>query len=194
MISFNSVKQGETFFDEYIINKSRFLCYIKHIDTQQQAEDFLVEINEKHKDATHCCYAYVLTNTSKASDDGEPSGTAGMPILQVLKKKNLVNLIAIVVRYFGGIKLGAGGLVRAYTNSVVECLNKVNICKYQEAFLYTKLLNYKEYETFIRFLLQKGAVISKTEFLQEVKITFVAPIDIEFVDAQKENKILFSFD
>ncbi|SCG83576.1 IMPACT family member yvyE [Proteiniborus sp. DW1] len=104
--------------DEIIINKSRFIGYAKPIISEDEAIAFIQEIKSKHKDATHNVYAYVFgesNNIQRYSDDGEPSGTAGIPVLEVIKKEDLRNVVVVVTRYFGGIKLGAGGLVRAYT-------------------------------------------------------------------------------
>lgn len=104
--------------DEIIINKSRFIGYSQPIDTEKDALDFIEEIKSRHRDATHNVYAYVVgqnSNTQRFSDDGEPSGTAGIPALEVIKKEDLRNVVVVVTRYFGGIKLGGGGLIRAYT-------------------------------------------------------------------------------
>jgi len=104
--------------DEIIINKSKFIGYAKPVSSEDEAINFIQEIKSKHKDATHNVYAYVLgenNNIQRYSDDGEPSGTAGVPVLEVIKKEDLRDVAVVVTRYFGGIKLGAGGLVRAYT-------------------------------------------------------------------------------
>jgi len=104
--------------DEIIVNKSRFIGYSKPISSEDEAIAFIQEIKSKHKDATHNVYAYVYgenNNIQRYSDDGEPSGTAGIPVLEVIKKEDLRNVVVVVTRYFGGIKLGTGGLVRAYT-------------------------------------------------------------------------------
>ena len=106
----NSVKNNE---HTIIIKNSRFICYIYKVDNIDEINKTLSETRVKYYDATHCCYAYILDNIKKESDDGEPSGTAGIPMLQVLEKNNLNHVLCIVVRYFGKIKLGAGGLVRA---------------------------------------------------------------------------------
>lgn len=103
--------------DEVVINKSRFIGYAKPVESEEEAQSFIAEIKEKHKDATHNVYAYMVgenSNIQRYSDDREPSGTAGIPILEMLKKEDLKNVVVVVTRYFGGIKLGAGGLVRAY--------------------------------------------------------------------------------
>ncbi|WP_026893985.1 YigZ family protein [Clostridiisalibacter paucivorans] len=116
--------------DEIIINKSRFIGYAKPIDSQQDAIDFIEEIKSKHRDATHNVLAYVFgenSNIQRYSDDGEPSGTAGIPVLEVIKKEDLRNVVIVVTRYFGGKKLGAGGLVRAYTKGAKIALDAANI-------------------------------------------------------------------
>ena len=113
----------ETF--ELIINKSRFIAYKLELSSLEDVKLFLEKLRKEHKKANHVCYAYVYskeTVNEKCSDDGEPGGTAGYPILNVIKKKNLTNTLVAVVRYFGGIKLGAGGLTRAYTKATAEVL------------------------------------------------------------------------
>ena len=107
-----------------MIEKSRFICYMKHVKTEEEYKEYLSSIRKKHHDATHVCSAFVCHNIQRSNDDGEPSGTAGAPILNVLNKNGLDEMCALVVRYFGGIKLGAGGLIRAYGNAVSECLKQ----------------------------------------------------------------------
>lgn len=104
------------------INKSKFITYLIKVDNLDSIKKELDKLKNKYNDATHVCYAYVLDGMEKASDDGEPSGTAGKPILEILKKNEIDYILAVVVRYFGGIKLGAGGLVRAYANSVNDLI------------------------------------------------------------------------
>ena len=121
-------KTAET---ETDIKKSRFLSFIKRTESEEEAKAFINEIKKKHKAATHNCSAYIVGKSAliqKADDDGEPQGTAGVPILEVLKKEELYNVAVVVTRYFGGIKLGAGGLIRAYSqgaSSAVEAAGKV---------------------------------------------------------------------
>lgn len=108
---------------EIIIQKSRFLTYVNRAETEEQAQDFINSIKVKHKDATHNCSAYIIgehDNIQKANDDGEPSGTAGVPMLEVLKKQGIKDTVVVVTRYFGGIKLGGGGLIRAYGKATTE--------------------------------------------------------------------------
>ena len=109
---------------EIIINKSKFISIITKVETRDEVKDKLKEIKKKYKGATHYCYAYIINGYQKCSDDKEPSGTAGLPILNILKTNELNYILCVVVRYFGGIKLGAGGLVRAYSSSVKEVINK----------------------------------------------------------------------
>ena len=117
----------ENISNEIIINKSRFITYIYKVNSILEVNNILNELKCKYKDATHYCFAYIIGNIKRFNDDGEPSHTAGMPILNVLESKDLNNVLAVVIRYFGGIKLGAGGLVRAYTNSVTKALKEENI-------------------------------------------------------------------
>ena len=113
--------------NEIIINKSRFITILTNINDIDKIKEKLENIKKQYKDATHYCYAYIINNHEKCSDNGEPSGTAGMPILNVLKQNDLTNVLCVVIRYFGGIKLGAGGLIRAYSSSASEALNKATI-------------------------------------------------------------------
>ena len=115
---------------EIIIEKSRFIAQITRAETEAQAQEFIQTIKKKHWNASHNCSAYLIGENDqiqKANDDGEPSGTAGVPILEVLKKRNLKDTVVVVTRYFGGIKLGAGGLIRAYGKATSEGLNEVGI-------------------------------------------------------------------
>lgn len=115
---------------EINIQKSRFIAHIKRVETEQEAQEFIQAIKKKYWDATHNCSAYLIgehDQIQKANDDGEPSGTAGVPILEVLKKRNLKDTVVVVTRYFGGIKLGAGGLIRAYGKATSEGLDAVGI-------------------------------------------------------------------
>lgn len=115
---------------EKIIEKSKFLTFSARVESEEEAKAFIAKIRSKHSLATHVCYAFIadkVGNLQRFSDDGEPQGTAGMPILDVLKNKKLFETVVVVVRYFGGIKLGAGGLVRAYSSSASENLDGADI-------------------------------------------------------------------
>ena len=121
----NTIKKEIT--NEIIINKSKFITILTNISSKEEIITKINNIKKEYKDATHYCYAYIIDNQEKCSDDKEPSGTAGLPILNVLKQNNLTNILCVVIRYFGGIKLGAGGLIRAYSSSASEALNKTQI-------------------------------------------------------------------
>jgi uncharacterized YigZ family protein len=115
---------------EINIQRSRFIAHITRAETESAAQEFIQTIKKKHWDASHNCSAYLIGENDqiqKANDDGEPSGTAGVPILEVLKKRNLKDTVVVITRYFGGIKLGAGGLIRAYGKSTSEGLDAVGI-------------------------------------------------------------------
>ena len=116
--------------DEFIVNKSRFIGYAAPVQTEEEALAFLQGIRTKHKDATHNCYAYVIGQNAgimRYSDDGEPGGTAGLPMMEVIKAQGVVNCCVVVTRYFGGVLLGAGGLVRAYTQGCVVGLKAAQV-------------------------------------------------------------------
>lgn len=156
-----------------IIKNSRFICYVYQVETMGEINKLLEDTRIKYYDATHCCYAYILDNVKKESDDGEPSGTAGIPMLQVLEKNNLNHVLCIVIRYFGKIKLGAGGLVRAYTKSVTETLKNSIITlipgiKVSLIFGYEKLKN-------VDYLLRNVVIINKyfnDKIIYEINIDF----------------------
>ena len=115
---------------EIVIEKSRFICTLKKVGSETEAQEFIKSIKKEFWDATHNCSAYIINDMQqRSSDDGEPSGTAGVPMLEVLRKKSLTGVAAVVTRYFGGIKLGAGGLVRAYTNSVVHAVEEAGLAR-----------------------------------------------------------------
>ena len=110
-----------------IIKKSKFITKLYKINSIKEVNGIINDLKSEYKDSTHICYAYILNSIEKCVHDGEPSGTAGLPILNVLKHNNLNYILAIVIRYFGGIKLGAGGLVRAYSNSITDTLKLCDI-------------------------------------------------------------------
>lgn len=124
------------------IKNSKFITYIYPVNTKKEIDNYLEQAKNTYPDATHHCYAYILDQTRKESDDGEPSGTAGIPILQVLEKQELNHVLCIVIRYFGKIKLGAGGLVRAYSKSASECL-KEHTCILEEGYLCNITFSYE---------------------------------------------------
>ncbi len=130
--------------NEIIIEKSRFITYLFNVDSSQKAKDKIQEIRKEHNEATHVVYAYILENDSRSNDDNEPKGTAGLPTLEVLRKENLINVLAITVRYFGGIKLGASGLLRAYTKGVSESLKLATFTTLKESITIELTITYKD--------------------------------------------------
>ena len=142
-----------------IVKNSKFICLIYNISSILEVDKCLKNVKATYKDATHYCYGYIFNEIKKESDDGEPSGTAGIPILQVLEKNNLNMVLCVVVRYFGGIKLGSGGLVRAYTKSVVECL-KGHIKVLTLGYHITITFEYK-YVKQVDYILQNSIILNK---------------------------------
>ncbi len=127
-----TIKENKTY--EYTINKSVFITKLYRIDDVNLVKNILDDLRKEYKDATHYCYAYVIDDNKKSSDDGEPGGTAGVPIMDVLNKANLNNVLCVVVRYFGGIKLGAGGLIRAYRKAVSDCIGESELLEQVEGY------------------------------------------------------------
>ncbi|MDH5161262.1 YigZ family protein [Heyndrickxia oleronia] len=130
---------------EIIIQKSRFIAHIHRATTEEEALHFIQEIKKKHWNATHNCSAYMIgqqNQIQKANDDGEPTGTAGIPMLEVLKKRDLKDTVVVVTRYFGGIKLGAGGLIRAYGKSTSEGINATGIVERKRMTIITTKIDY----------------------------------------------------
>ena len=173
--------------NEIIIKNSKFICYLYKITDIDEINNILNIIKEEHKDATHHCFAYILDSIKRSSDDGEPSGTAGIPILKVLENNNLNNILAIVVRYFGGIKLGAGGLVRAYTKSVTNTLSPGNIVKLTKGYNIIIEFNYNQIKE-IDYLL-KDITIKNKEFNNTIKYNLEIPAS--FLETIKINKITY---
>lgn len=157
--------------NEIIITKSKFITFLMPVNSLEETKQLIKEYNEKYKDATHVCYSYILDeNTFKYYDDGEPSSTAGAPIYQVLKNNDLVYTMCIVVRYFGGTKLGVGGLIKAYTNSALQCLNKAPQIPYEKLFKYSLTCSYSIYEKLEYVLRQNNIQIVDKCFDEEVNI------------------------
>lgn len=177
MESFLSVKKDEIYTSEIVINKSRFLGFAKFVESGDEAESFLNELREKYKDARHICFAYKLRNSARLSDDGEPSGTAGKPILNIIEKKGLVNVVIAVVRYFGGVKLGAGGLLRAYSGSAVDTIEKAKIVEWLSSKIYEVELDYKDYQPFINNIKGRKIKVIDTNFDNGATLKVVASSD-----------------
>lgn len=155
-----------------VIEKSRFITYLEYCENEEQYKEYLKTIKKKHYDATHVCSAFLGKDTRRSSDDGEPSGTAGVPMLSCLDKHGMENTAAFVVRYFGGIKLGAGGLIRAYSSSVSEAIKQADLVEGRIFNQYTITLNY-ETANRIDYLLNKECEEVETEYSENVKYTFL---------------------
>ena len=155
-----------------VIEKSRFITYLEYCENEEQYKEYLKTIKKKHYDATHVCSAFLGKDTRRSSDDGEPSGTAGVPMLSCLDKHGMENTAAFVVRYFGGIKLGAGGLIRAYSSSVSEAIKQADLVEDRIFNQYTITLNY-EIANRIDYLLNKECEEVETEYSENVKYTFL---------------------
>ena len=147
---------------EIIINKSRFITLLFKVKNEDEVKNYINEVKNEYKDATHYCFSYIIDNTKRFNDDGEPGGTAGMPILNVLESNNLNYVLCVVVRYFGGIKLGAGGLVRAYSKSTSEALNNIKLNKLEIGKIITIKFNYDKQKLIDNLL--KEIIINKKEF------------------------------
>lgn len=169
--------------DEIIINKSRFIGYSNPISSEEEALEFIEKIKTKHRDATHNVYAYVFgenSNIQRFSDDGEPSGTAGIPVLEVIKKEDLRNVVVVVTRYFGGVKLGAGGLIRAYTKGAKIGLDAGVIV---DMVLHRKLkleIDYTLHGKVENYLLSNGTIIDNVTYAEGVSFyVYVKSQEIE---------------
>ena len=157
---------------ENVIEKSRFIAAAIHVDTVEQAVEFIEAKRKRYYDATHNCYAYIVDDKAKFSDDGEPQGTAGMPMYECIKAQALNRVCVVVTRYFGGVKLGAGGLVRAYsgaTSDVLKAANKVpmRLCRTADVTIDYSLLKA------LRKAMQGVAVEKNVEFFDKVTVQYL---------------------
>lgn len=161
-----------------VIEKSEFICYLKRCNDVEEFKEFLNSVKKYHYDATHHCSAYISKDVKRSNDDGEPSGTAGMPILNALEKRNMEDTGAVVVRYFGGIKLGAGGLIRAYSNAILKAIDiakkveKISIRKYELKVSY-------EISSRIDYYLRNNTQLIDTIYDVDVTYIYATNDDIE---------------
>ena len=176
--------------NEIIINKSRFITYLYKIKNKEEFILYLNKLKKEYKDATHICYAYIINNEIKFSDDKEPNGSAGLPIYNVLKNNNLNYIACLVIRYFGGIKLGGSGLVRAYSNSVSLCLKETKIIEYQEKIKITITIPYTK-SSLIESIINKDNIIEK-KYLDD--ITYKVLITKEELDKLNNLQIPIKYD
>ncbi len=164
----------EDYQHEIEIKKSRFICFLKRISSEEEAKEFIQQIKKEHWKANHNCSAFVLgerNETQRSSDDGEPSGTAGVPILEVLKKNDLINVCAVVTRYFGGTKLGAGGLIRAYSGATAQAISTVGIVEGRLQQEIIVQIDYQNWGKLENFLTQEKITVKETQFTEQVMPT-----------------------
>lgn len=167
---FKTIKENAS--AEIVEKKSKFIANIFYVETKEEAEEKIKEVNKKYHDARHNCYAYrIITDNGiieKASDDGEPSGTAGAPMLTILSKNNLANILVVVTRYFGGILLGTGGLVKAYSAACILGIDNADIVEKNIADLYKIEISYADIDKFKYFARNNNIIILKEEYLGNV--------------------------
>ena len=168
-MEFRTIKEDGQVQEE--IKKSRFICHAKRVYSEEEARDFITAIKKEHYKATHNCSAFIVGERSeikRTSDDGEPSGTAGVPMLGVLENHNLTNVCVVVTRYFGGIKLGAGGLIRAYAGSVALAVKEIGIIEIKEQAGITIQMSYAQYQEYGNFLREHKLIELETNFTDQV--------------------------
>ena len=154
--------------------KSKFIANIFYVENEKENKKILKKIKKKYYDARHNCYAYRIKNENgilqKQSDDGEPSGTAGSPMLNILEKKELINVIAIVTRYFGGILLGTGGLVKAYSEALKEALRNVEYAQIEQGYILEIITTYEDINKIEHLLIQNDVAIVNKEYTEKIKL------------------------
>lgn len=167
------------------IKKSKFICHVKRVSSEEEARDFINSIKKEHYKATHNCSAFIIGEQSdikRTSDDGEPSGTAGVPMLGVLEHHHITNSCVVVTRYFGGIKLGAGGLIRAYAGSVAQAVREIGLVEIKEQVVLGITLSYSQYQEFANFLKDHQLAEQDPLFTDQVATTI-------FVDKEDTSSI-----
>lgn len=190
---FKTIKEDVS--GEIIEKKSRFIANIFYIESEEEAEVIIKNIKKKYYDARHNCFAYRIDkeNISKFSDDGEPSGTAGAPILNIIEGKELRNILVIVTRYFGGILLGTGGLVRAYSDATTEALKKANIIKMIYGKIIRLEIEYKDLKTIEYYLKREKINISNVEYKDKISLKVeVTEEDTKKIENMINNKIILA--
>lgn len=167
---------------EYVEKRSRFITTLRHCETEAEASAFLDEMRSKYWDATHNCYTYTVEEgkMSRFSDDGEPHGTAGKPMMDVVEGSKIKNIAVVVTRYFGGVLLGTGGLVRAYSKAVQDVLAKASVYKMVPSAVLEIVCDYPNHQKLVNLLLSCGCEINNTDFTENVTIEFSLPeADVE---------------
>lgn len=184
MENYKTIKDNGLFEEE--IKKSRFICQIKRITTEEEGKAFITAIKKEHYKANHSCSAMIIGDKSqikRSSDDGEPSGTAGIPMLSVLEKQGLTNLVVVVTRYFGSIKLGTGGLIRAYSGVTAAAIKELGIVDVKKQAGLEVTLTYPQYQTYAQFLEQVALMETETLFSDTITTAI-------YFDPEREEEIL----
>lgn len=179
-----------------IIERSKFICHLFHVESEEEAKAYIETVNKEHSLATHNCYAYIADEkglVQKFSDDGEPQGTAGIPMLNALKAQGLKQTLAIVTRYFGGIKLGTGGLARAYGGAVTECVKEAEIVNMHPVLILKAETDYDEYSKLNNLIMRLNLPVIDTIFDNLVTVKFAIKIENENSEKQFLEKILDMF-
>lgn len=185
---------NQTFTNEIIIEKSKFIGIIKPLNNKDDVKNILNEIKKEYPKATHYCYGYIVNGLQKSNDDGEPSSTAGKPILETLLKNDLFNVILIVVRYFGGIKLGVGGLTRAYVDSASQTIKKSILLTKKEVEIYKINTSYELNDVLNRYLIKKSIIVIDVQYLENIEYTISCEkLDIDDLKNYMQGKIEISF-
>ncbi len=183
MVNYKTVASDEIFSAEYEVKKSIFIAHVKNVETENSAREFVQEIRKKYFDATHNCSAWILGETGnlqKSNDDGEPGGTAGNPILETIKKNELTNTAVVVTRYFGGIKLGAGGLIRAYSHTAALGIDAAKIIRMTTFQQISLTLEYSFLAQVENFLRHKKISVTNSEYTELVTLNVILlPEDVE---------------
>ena len=178
LISYKTVKKECS--AEFTEKKSVFIGHVKPVPDEHSALDFISQTRKKYNDASHNVYAYIIrdTNIVRFSDDGEPNSTAGIPTLSVLQKNDLTNVVAVVTRYFGGILLGAGGLVRAYSHAAKLAVDESGITLYENHIEFDVLCGYSDYDKLLKFIKSENIIIDNTVFGENIVLSLAVKYDL----------------
>lgn len=176
-----TIKEAITY--QEIIKKSKFITYLHPVNSLNEAKEIIKKYQLEHKEATHVCYSYIIDeNTYKYYDDGEPSNSAGMPIYQVLKNNKLIYIVCVIVRYFGGVKLGVGGLCHAYSSGALNSLKNATVIEYKKTDNYIIEISYPNFDIFNYYLEKKGIAVIDKQFLDNIYISI-------FIDEDTKSEI-----
>ena len=195
MNNFKTIKKSVS--AEIIERKSKFIANIFYIENVEEADEYISKIKKQYHDAKHNCFAYIIMGENgeiikKFSDDGEPTGTAGAPILEILEKQNLCNVLVVVTRYFGGILLGTGGLVRAYSSATLEAINKTDTINKTCGYEVEITVNYKKIGELKYYLEKKNIKIININYSENVEIKAEIPEDLLPLVIEKNKRIIIN--